>query len=119
MRRIAIFAALFLGLLGLVACQEEGLVSSENIFVSSEFRAQCDATAGVLVHGQEGTVLCAEPTPDAGKTCRYSGECSGLCITSTTQPQATTGQCQPAKPFSGCYTMVNLVEENRNVCIEG
>lgn len=120
MRRIALFAALVFGLLGLAACQEEGLVSNDNIFVSQEVRSQCDAQGGVLVHGKDGgTVICAERTPDAGKTCRYSGECSGLCITSTTQPLSTTGQCQPAKPFYGCYTVVNLVEENQSACIAG
>ncbi|WP_158963589.1 hypothetical protein [Chachezhania sediminis] len=120
MRKIVVYVALCLGLLSLAACQEEGIVSPDNIFVSSDVRQACAAQNGVLVHGsQPGTVVCAEKLPDAGKTCRYSGECAGVCMASELTPTATTGMCQPARPYYGCVTMVGLVEENKRVCLGG
>lgn len=75
-------------------------------------RAACERTGGRMVAGPGGFGrLCVQPTPDAGKACRASGDCSGHCL-------ARGNVCAPLTPLLGCHDILLAGGERVTQCIE-
>lgn len=75
-------------------------------------RTACEREGGRMVSGPGGFGrLCVQPTPDAGKACRASGDCSGHCL-------ARGNVCAPLTPLMGCHDILLSAGQRVTQCIE-
>lgn len=70
----------------------------------------CLEQGGTMVTGMAGPT-CAKPTPDAGKSCRKAGDCSGFCL-------GETMTCSTVTPMFGCYEVVTEAGQKAMLCVD-
>ena len=64
---------------------------------SEEAAQACRDAGGQPTRGFAGPT-CAMPTPDGGKSCTSSADCTGFCL-------AETRTCSPETPYFGCHEL--------------
>lgn len=100
MRYALITAALFLA-----ACQPVSTKTAE--------MGTCEASGGQPTQGLAGPA-CAMPTPDGGKSCTSSDQCStNLCIA-----EDGRGHCAPYSPMFGCHDLFEDGAMIGTICID-
>jgi hypothetical protein len=72
-------------------------------------QAACLGDGGVFQRGDTGTYRCIRPTPDAGKSCSVSSDCSDVCL-------ARSRSCTPYAPVPGCVDVLGKLGERSTLC---
>ena len=97
-------------------------LSSRDDEPSAEERKQCDDVGGKVQRaGLAGYYHCVQEYPDAGKVCRDSSECVGMCRTQSSEAigKPGTGTCQKVDVAFGCFAMVNNgVVDGGMLCVD-
>jgi hypothetical protein len=66
-----------------------------------------------------GNYACVSPMPDAGKACRDSDECRGVCTVEAAQPEtAAVGKCSADDYPCGCKQFVEDGKAQYPICID-
>ena len=92
------------------AAEHRAMVAQER-----RITAQCAAVGSRLqIGGPEGW-YCANPTADAGKSCRASTECEGTCFAAE---RGSGGTCAPLTTFLGCHTILDERGERIELCVD-
>ena len=100
----------------LSACQEDGpAISTDGTPVPDLLQAarqQCDRDGGrwALAPGKV-TYVCYKELRDAGKLCRASSDCEGICL-------ARSRTCSPIEPFYGCHEVLTNGGGQQTLCVE-
>lgn len=88
-------------------------------------RETCAAQGATLERrGLLNLEMCVKRYSDAGKACRGSDECQGMCIvneqTGLEVPEGSrvAGQCQPDDALFSCYAEVVRGRRTRRVCVD-
>ena len=96
-------------------------VSKSGPAMTSFSLRDCAAVGGkVRPIGRAGTMTCVIPYLDAGKTCRDSGECMGMCITAPASAGThLKGTCSPdSGAVFGCYSEVKRGKALPGICVD-
>lgn len=87
----------------LVGCQSETAPETETtkqqqsfIEASETLSQECKAKGGTTTIGGHGQMICLSQAKDAGKSCKSSRDCEGICL-------ADGKVCSPEAPFYGCH----------------
>lgn len=89
------------------ACIEDGPEE-----LSPEEEQACVARGGyVAVAGFSAAEFCAEPTPDAGRMCSRSSDCSTIC-------EAETRTCATHYNQFGCYSFLDDTGQVVSICVD-
>lgn len=89
--------------------------------MTSFSQRDCAAVGGkVRPVGKAGTKTCVIPYLDAGKPCRDSGECMGICITAPAAAGTRLkGSCSTdSGSVFGCYSEVRRGRALPGICVD-
>jgi hypothetical protein len=79
---------------------------------ASPEEAACQKSGGTWANaGGKALRSCVHVTKDAGKQCRKSSQCDGLCL-------ARSGSCAPIKPLFGCNEIYQDDGARVTLCID-
>jgi hypothetical protein len=112
MKRIYVLAVLALAACSQAKETEPKLNPVDPIAISEKDKAECAAKGGAFGHGGllPGPV-CITPTPDAGKPCSKSTDCSGFCM-------AETKTCSKQTPQFGCFDILMEDGGKAGLCVD-
>ena len=72
-------------------------------------QASCLGDGGMFQRSGNGTYRCIRPTPDAGKSCSVSTDCTDVCL-------ARSRSCTPFAPVPGCVEVLGKLGERSTLC---
>ena len=111
--------ALCVTVLALGACQTEDPYGRSAAEIRAEEK-ECLAAGGRFDRGGlSGALTCFRPTSDAGKTCRATPECEGMCLAEGSEDNPPkTGQCASERPMFGCIGFLDETGDYGVICID-
>ena len=93
-----------------------------DVLLTAQQRAACKAKGGKPVHVRFHLESCVRPTSDAGKACRDTSACQGICEApfGTARGKRVQGQCsaQAADIRGGCVNEVVAGRSAGDFCAE-
>lgn len=99
-----------LGLIALAGCQPPE-TTPQPIHIPTD-KSACVAQGGTYERGGLSRhYTCIMPTPDGGKSCSTSTQCSGTCL-------AQTRSCSKVTPMFGCYSFLDNSGKEVSICVD-
>lgn len=74
-------------------------------------QSECLRGGGSFMARSGGLFACVSPTRDAGRACRTSADCQGLCL-------ARSQTCAPLTPLFGCNDVLDSRGARQQLCID-
>lgn len=107
--------ALIIVALLLAACKPDAQTAdapaADRIAEMERMAQECAAQGGTTTIGGHGQPVCEVKTKDAGKSCKSSADCEGMCLAQG------GGTCAPSNPYFGCFeTLENGVKAT--LCVD-
>lgn len=109
---IGAIVAMTLAILASCQAQEktpETTQSSAAQMSAEQYAQECRDKGGNVISGLLAQPMCQMPTPDAGKSCTASTQCSGMCLANEAK---NGGTCAPYDKMFGCH---GIFENGRTI----